>query len=53
MISLLSLGFLLLMLWIFGLWERDRRAYFMRSWVHVPFIAAVIVLLMALGAALR
>jgi hypothetical protein len=51
MISLLILGTLLLALWVFGVLERDGRAQFMRSWTHVPLIAALIVLLMAAGAA--
>ena len=47
------LGLLLLGAWLWGVWERDRRAYFMRDWVHVLFVASVIVLLMAVGAAIR
>ena len=51
--SLLILGNLLLLIWAFGVWARDGRAYFMRGWVHVPFVTGVIVLLMALGLVLR
>lgn len=51
--SLLILGIILLAVWGFGIWERERRAYFMRDWVHVPLLAAIVVLLMALGSALR
>jgi hypothetical protein len=53
MISLLVLGVVLLAAWAFGIWERTGRARFMQPWVHVPLIAALIVLLMALGSALR
>jgi hypothetical protein len=51
--SLLILGNLLLLIWAFGVWARNGRAWFMRDWVHVPFAAGVIVLLMALGLAIR
>lgn len=53
MLPLLILGVLLLALWGYGVWERDRRAQIMRDWVHVPLLAGIVVLLMALGAALR
>lgn len=53
MISLFVLASILLLAWLFGVWERDRRAAFMRDWLHVPFVAGVIVLLMALGLLLR
>lgn len=53
MSSLLALAVLFLAVWLFGVWEREGRAAFMRDWLHVPFAGAVLVLLMALGLFLR
>lgn len=53
MISLLLLATALLALWGYGVWGRAGRARFMDRWVHVPLIAALIVLLMAAGSAIQ
>jgi hypothetical protein len=53
MLSLFTLAALLLAAWLFGVWEREGRAAFMRDWLHVPFVAGVLVLLMALGLLVR
>lgn len=53
MLPLTVLGLVLLALWAFGVWERDGRARFMRGWLHAPLLAAAIVLVMALGLAVR
>lgn len=50
---LLVLGIALLALWVVGLRGSAGAAAFMHSWRHVPLVAAVLVLLMALGAAIR
>jgi hypothetical protein len=53
MVPLLVLGVLLLAAWAYAIWERDRHTAFMRDWIHLPLLAAITVLLMALGAAIR
>ena len=53
MIPLLVLAFLLLALWGWGVWERDARAAFMREWQHVPLLAGLLVLVMAIGSAIH
>ena len=53
MTSLLALALALLVIWTWAQFERDRRAAFMRSWIHVPFIGAVMALVMALGLWIR
>jgi hypothetical protein len=49
MIPLAILGLILLAIWGFGIWWRDSRAAFMADWVHVPLVAAIVVLLMSVG----
>jgi len=51
--SLFVLSLILLSLWLWGVWERDRRAAFMRQWLHLPFLAGVITLVMAIGSLFR
>lgn len=43
----------LLCLWGFGIWQRDRRAAFMREWLHVPLLAALAIFVLVLGEGLR
>lgn len=53
MISLLALAIALLAIWTWAQFERDRRAAFMRTWIHVPFVGGVMALVMALGLWIR
>ena len=53
MTSLLALALVLLVIWTWAQFERDRRAAFMRTWIHVPFVGGVMALVMALGLWIR
>ena len=53
MTSLLILATVLFLVWAWALWERDRRAAFMRPWLHVPFVGAVTCVLMSIGLWIR
>ena len=53
MSALFILAFVLLATWLFGVWERDRRAAFMRDWVHVLLIAGLLILLLGIVSAIR
>lgn len=53
MTSLLVLAVLLLAWWAWAVWERDGRASVMDQWLHVPFLAAVLSLVMAVGLWIR
>ena len=53
MLSLIALAVALVAFWAWALAERERRARFMRAWIHVPLVTATMALVMALGLWLR
>lgn len=53
MTSLLILATVLLALWIWAIWQRDRAAAFMREWSYVPLLGAITCLVMAIGLWIR
>lgn len=53
MTSLLILAIILLVLWLWGTWQRDGHASFMRDWAYVPLVASITCLFMAVGLWIR
>lgn len=53
MTSLIILATVLLALWIWGIWQRDRAAAFMREWSYVPLLGALTCMVMAIGLWIR
>ncbi|MCW2927492.1 MAG: hypothetical protein JWM86_1460 [Thermoleophilia bacterium] len=53
MTSLLVLASLLLLAWLWSVWQRDGHARAMAEWSYVPLVAAVTCAVMAMGIWLR
>lgn len=53
MTSLLILASILLVGWLWSVWQRDRAAAWMAEWSYVPLVGAVTCVLMAIGLWLR
>lgn len=49
MTSLLVLTSLLLLGWLWSVWQRDGHASGMQTWSYVPLVGAVMCLVMAIG----
>ena len=53
MTSLLILATLLIAIWAWSLWQRERAASFMREWNYVLLVGGVTCLVMAIGLWIR